>query len=205
MEESVFNQSPFSSSPATTNAPRKGRGKKLLFLVIVLLILGAIAFGAVTFLGSNSQEAVPTPTPTLEMLPTDTPTPTVEENTTPTPTKKAGVTSTPTVTPKPTVKPTGTTSGGLDRSAISIAIQNGNGQAGVAKKMSDTLTGLGYTVASTGNADNYDYATTEIHVKAASAKYLTQLKSDLSSSYTIGTAASDYTGSGDALVIVGKE
>lgn len=201
MEESVFNQSPFSSSPASTNAPRKGRGKKLFFLVIVLLILGAIAFGAVTFLGSNSQDATPTPTPTLEMLPTDTPTPTIEENTTPSPTTKA--TATPTA--KPTTKPTGTTSGGLDRSAISIVIQNGNGQAGVAKKMSDILTGLGYTVASTGNADNYDYATTEIHVKAASAKYLTQLKNDLSSSYTIGTAASDYTGSGDALVIVGKE
>lgn len=209
MEESgSFSQSPFSSSsPSTSNTSSSGGGKakKIIFLVIILLILGAIAYGATVLLGGSGTTPEETTPETEEFfIPTDTPAPTEdpeatpaeedeEEDTTPTPTKKAA---------------TGDSvdsASGLDRADLTIIVQNGSGEAGVAKTMADKLTALGYVVSSTGNADNYDYAQTAIQVKSADKAFLALLRKDLGDDYTIGTATSDYTGSGDAVVIVGKE
>ncbi|MGE5042376.1 MAG: LytR C-terminal domain-containing protein [Candidatus Levyibacteriota bacterium] len=201
MEESVFSQSPFATDASTSSkGPSSGRGKKILFLIILLVILGSVAFGAVKFLGKSSTNATPTPTPTIAMVPTDTPTasPSAAVSGTPTPTKKAG--TTPTVSPKVT----GTT-GTTDRSKYTVTVQNGSGITGAAKKMGDFLTGLGYTVSSVGNAPTSDYTQTEVHVKAADKDFLPTIKKDLSANYTVGTAAADNTGSTDILVIVGKE
>lgn len=214
MEESVFSQSPFSSespSRSSSTGSSSRRGKKLLFLIILLIILGLIAFGAVKFLGGSVLNGgTPTPTPTIaEPTPTEMPTPTPEVSGTPTPSPKATPTTTAAATP---TKAAGTTTGGsvdkttgIDRSTITVAVQNGSGVSGAAKKAGDVLTTAGYTLGTVGNAETSDFAQTEIHVKAGKASLLSLLKKDLSSDYTIGTSASDYTGAGDALVIVGKE
>lgn len=216
MEESVFSQSPFSSDSSSSHSASNGsssrRGKKLLFLIILLVILGLIAFGAVKFLGGSVLNGgTPTPTPTIiaEPTPTDTPTPTPEVSGTPTPSPKATPTTTAVATP---TKAAGTTTGGsvdkttgIDRATITVAVQNGSGVSGAAKKAGDVLTTAGYTLGTVGNAETSDFAQTEIHVKAGKASLLSLLKKDLSTDYTIGTSASDYTGAGDALVIVGKE
>lgn len=208
MEDSVFDQSPFSTestSPATSSGGSSRRGKKLLFLIILLVVLGLIAFGAVQLLGGQ-EESEPTPTPTESFeLPTDTPTPTPgDEEATPTPEEEEEAKPTPTPTKKPAV--TGTDQAtGLDRANLSVVVQNGSGEAGVAGTMKSKLEGLGYVVSGTGNADNFDYAQTVIRVKSSKSDFLNLLKKDLSGSYTIGTASADYTGSGDGLVIVGKE
>jgi hypothetical protein len=206
MDDSVFDQSPFTTEPTAPSTSQNGssgkRGKKLLFLIILLVVLGLIAFGAVQLLGGQG-EAEPTPTPTESFeIPTDTPAPTEDLDTTPTPEDED--TTTPTPTKKPAVNGTDQSTG-LDRADLSIVVQNGSGEAGVAGTMKSKLEGLGYVVSSTGNADNYDYAQTEIHVKSASSDFIPLLKKDLGGTYTIGTSASDYTGSGDALIIVGKE
>ncbi len=210
MEESVFSQSPFSTettSSSSSSSSSSRRGKKLLFLIILLIILGLIAFGAVKFLGDDTMNSEPTPTPTqiMEPTPTDLPTPTPEEDTTPTPTGK--VTPTTAATPTKTTGNTTTkdTATGIDRATITVAVQNGSGVTGAAKKAGDELTDLGYTLGTVGNADTSDYAQSEIHVKAGKSSLLTLLKKDLGATYTVGTAAADYTGSGDALVIIGKE
>lgn len=202
MEESVFSQSPFSSESSSSSGGggTSRRGKKLLFLIILLIILGLIAFGAVKFLGGNVlNKPAPTPTPTMIPTPTDTPTPTPTLSGTPTPSPKAGAKETPT--------PTGTVdkTTGIDRSTVTVSVENGSGVAGAAAKAADVLKGLGYTIGTVGNASTSDYATTEIHVKAGKAALLSLLKKDLSANYTVGTAASDYTGSADALIIVGKQ
>lgn len=46
---------------------------------------------------------------------------------------------------------------------IPITVQNGTDQAGVASSADEQLTGLGWNVESTGDADNEDYATTIIY------------------------------------------
>lgn len=182
------------------DTPKTGGSSKKIFIIvgIIILILGVVG---VVFAMSNSgknAEVVPTPTPTEEPIPTDTPSPTPEESGTPTPTKKVSL------TPSPT-KSTGTTSG-LDRSLLSVAVQNGGGVPGAGSKMSDKLKDLGYNVTGASNADNFEYEKTVIQVKASKKEYLDQLKKDLGGSYTIGTASATLTGSSsDAIVIVGKK
>ena len=111
----------------------------------------------------------------------------------------------PTLAPKPTINPVDKSTG-LNRSKLSVTVQNGSGQAGVAGKAADILKNLGYNVTSTGNADNYDFVNVSIQVKALSSEFLALLKKDLAESYTIGSNSADLSTSfsSDALVIIGK-
>jgi hypothetical protein len=95
---------------------------------------------------------------------------------------------------------------GLDRSTLSITVQNGSGVEGVAVKASKILQDLGYNVTSTGNADNYNYEGITIKVKKENEKFLDLLKKDLAKDYTIKTGSSDLPSDSptDALVIIGK-
>ncbi len=195
MEDTVF-QEPSQTFPA----PRRRNQKRLaLFIVAVLIIVIFTIFISLANSGKQNQnEEKLTPTPTVEKI-TDTPTPTPEEETTPTPEE------TKTPTPKPTNNPIDKTTG-LDRSELSVAVENGSGEAGVAGKAAGILKELGYKIASTGNADNYDYQNVTIKVKSSKSDYITLLKTDLGKNYTVGEASSDLSASvsADALVIVGK-
>ncbi len=111
---------------------------------------------------------------------------------------------TPSVTMTPAPSPTPVTTANLDKSKLSITVLNGSGKVGVASAMQTILENDGYTVSSIGNADNYNYTETEIHVSPDNQDYLPLLKKDLSGSYTIGTADTNYSGSG-AEVIVGAQ
>lgn len=179
--------------------------KRVIFIVIGLIILIAlVAFAVIATGGKGENEKNLTPTPAKV---TDTPIPTATE--TPTPTGgKTSPTPTTKTTPTPakgTPTPTGSATS-LDRSLLKVAVLNGSGEAGAATKASDALKKLGYDVVSSGNADNFDYADTQIQVKSTKKNYLSQLKSDLSDTYTIGSATADYTGTdADAVVIVGKK
>jgi len=121
--------------------------------------------------------------------------------------KSAVVTQVPKETKTPTVTPTSApTAKTPDKSKLSITIENGSGEDGVAGKGSDFLKGLGYNVTGTGNADNYDYIGVTIKVKLSASSYLALLKKDLSQNYTVSASSSDLDDSfsSDALVIIGK-
>jgi len=94
----------------------------------------------------------------------------------------------------------------LDRSKISISIENGSGIEGTAGKASNFLKGKGYNIVSTANANNYNYKGTTIKVKSSTNAYLNLLKKDLSEKYTISNTSSDLPqdSTADALIIVGK-
>lgn len=195
-----------------TKSPRKKGLKGLMVIIVILLILGLIVFGAMKITSPQSRIVVPSPTPTSAVLPTDTPTPTPPITTTPSPTSKVSPTPTTVPTGKITPTPTTTASGssidsatGLDRASISVTVQNGSGTSGVAGKGSDYLKGLGYKVAGTGNADNFNYTNVTINTTPAAAKYLNLLKSDLSKQYTVDTATSTLSSTtADVVVIIGK-
>lgn len=201
MEDSIFQD-------ASIGQPFKKTSKKgkriVLIAIIFLVLLGAGVFSFKTFIGgvSNDTKNKMTPTPTEFIFPTDTPMPT-EAPVDTTPTKEPKKTPTPTL--KPTSNPVDKTTG-LDRSELSVEVKNGGGVRGAAGGMADVLRGLGYNVLSTGNADNFDYENTVIEVKSEKNKYLQLLKSDLSTSYTIGTTSSSLSASSsaDTVVIVGK-
>ncbi len=198
MQEASFSSQTFQAAQGYTPAPKKKDKRMVIIIVLGILLLAGGYFGVTRFLGSKNK-AQPTPvsapTPTESIAPTDTPTP--EESPTP------EVSKTP--TPKPTGNPVDSATG-LNRSKLSVEIQNGSGEVGVASKMSDFLKSLGYHVASTGNADNFTYENVSVLVKSASSGYLSLLKKDLAKQYTVGSSSATLSASSsaDALVIVGK-
>ena len=174
-----------------------GKSKKFLKLIIFAIIVIGLIWGIqkLFFGGSKEEKTVAiTPTPTEYQFPTDTPAPS------------------PTGALEPTVTPTSKavnpvdSATGLDRSTLSVEVQNGSGETGVASKGSDVLKGFGYKVIGTGNADNFDYQNTTIKVKSTKTNFLSLLKKDLGFSYTVGSTSADLASSStaDALVIVGK-
>lgn len=190
-------EAPF-ASPTYSPAPSRSRGrnmKRVLLVVVIFILVGAIGIGATKFIPAEKEKAPVvkiTPTPT-DVFPTDTPTPEVSPSVKPS--------ATPAVA-NPVDKATG-----LDRSNLTVIIQNGNGTVGVASKASDILKGFGYHVTSLENAPNFDYEQTQILVKSGSAKYLPLLKKDLSGTYSIGSTSASLSASSsaDAVVIIGKE
>ncbi len=110
--------------------------------------------------------------------------------------------------PKPTkaVKATPTPEE-VDLAAYTIDVQNGSGIAGAAAKAKTLLVGEDFNVASTGNADNSDYAKTIIKAKdSVPSAYIDALKEALSSSYELDTVEtlgdSETT---DVVVIIGSQ
>ncbi|MDP2638117.1 MAG: LytR C-terminal domain-containing protein [Candidatus Levybacteria bacterium] len=95
---------------------------------------------------------------------------------------------------------------GLDRSKLSITVQNGSGIEGAAGKAAKILKDAGYNVASTGNADNYNYEGVTIKVKNSESDFINLLKKDLSKDYAIKSSSSDLPSSSptDTLIIIGK-
>jgi hypothetical protein len=196
LERKCMEETPLEAIPTFTPQRRQANRRPFfLILAIIILILLFLGYRAVS--SSNSSVApTPTPTPAAAIAtPTDTPTPTLT----------IAPSVTPTVTPKPTADPIDKDSG-LDRSKLSVTVQNGSGAAGVAGKGSDVLKNLGYDVVATGNADNFNFANVTVQVKYAKSDFLNLLKKDLGFSYTIQAATSDLPDSfsSDALVIIGK-
>jgi len=195
MEDSSF-QSPVSQFNYQSPQPA-GRSKKFLKLIIFAVILIGLIWGIQKLFFGGSKETKPvaiTPTPTEYQFPTDTPAP------------SASPTEEPTTTPAAkSVNPVDSATG-LDRSTLSVEVQNGSGETGVASKGSDVLKSFGYKVIATGNADNFNYENTAVQVKSTKTNFLALLKKDLGFSYTVGSTSADLdpSSTADALVIIGK-
>jgi hypothetical protein len=187
-EDNSQGESFFTRSRRTyTYESAKGSSNKrrvILIIIGILILLGLIAVAIFATGGKGELEKDLTPTPTMQIMPTSSPSPTPNVKETPTPTVSA-----------------------LDRGNISIEIQNGSGEKGVASKASTYLKGLGYKIDSTGNADNFDYDKTVIEIKASKKQYLDQLKSDLAKNYSVGSTSATLSSkeSADAVVIVGAK
>ncbi|OGH02864.1 MAG: hypothetical protein A2798_00315 [Candidatus Levybacteria bacterium RIFCSPHIGHO2_01_FULL_37_17] len=194
-ERQDMEEAPLESVP-TFPPPKRKINKKFIYLALVVLAL--LIFFAFKILGSTNESVDDKPkvlTPTV--FPTETSIPSPSDSPTPTPTN--------TPTPKPTINPVDTQTG-LDRSELSVTVQNGSGESGVASKGSDTLKNLGYNVVGTGNADNFEYANVSILVKSGKSEFLNLLKKDLGFTYTVGSTSANLSNgfSSDALVIIGK-
>lgn len=201
MQESQFPHTQYSYEP-----PEKPGGKKKwMLLLVILLLLGGGAYAANQYFNTttDSESITPTPAPTEIVFPTDTPTPTASPSGSLTPTRSAVVT-----TPTKAAGSAIDKATGLDRSQLTVLVQNGSGIAGAGSKAATTLRNLGYNVTGTGNAESFDYETTVIQVKSSKAKYLDLLKKDLADVYTISASSSAtlaITHDSDAVVIIGKK
>lgn len=189
-------EAPLESVP-TFPPPKRKINKKFIYVVLAV-ILALLIFFAFKILGSTNENINNKPeTPTPTDFPVETSIPSPSDSPTP------SLTNTP--TPKPTINPVDTQTG-LDRSKLSVTVQNGSGEAGAASKGSDTLKNLGYNVVGTGNANNFEYQNVSIQVKSGKGDYLNLLKKDLGFTYTVGSTSANLSNgfSSEALVIIGK-
>jgi hypothetical protein len=164
----------------------QGKNAKWLWILIALIIVGVIAFAVVRGIGPFSAL-------NLNFLGG-------EEEASPTPSSVRFE------SPSPT--PTESTSGAtLDRSEPVVRVLNGSGIAGVASTMKDFLEGKGYSVASVGNADNFDYEQTTLRFKSSFTDFESLLENDLSDDYSVVVSDdvidSDYEA--DIEVIIGAK
>ncbi len=108
------------------------------------------------------------------------------------------------ITPTLVVTPTPTA---IDKSQYSIQVLNGSGVTGEAAKVKQFLTSDGFSVSTTGNADNENYTDTEIKAKSSvSQAFLTELMKELSVTYSVSSTTSVLSAqsSADIIVIIGS-
>lgn len=150
------------AAPAPIYQESQEKSAKWLWLLIFLIIIGALAFAFFRGLGPfenlspfiKGKISSPTPSPVSISSPQSEASPTTD----------------------------------VDKAAADIRVLNGSGIAGKASAVKDFLEGLGWTVASIGNADNYEFENTQIRFKEGFEKYESVLKEDMSSDYSVATS-----------------
>lgn len=169
-------QTPIAGSPVFQETQSKNA--KWLWLLIFLIIVGALVFAFVKGIGPFAQFAT---------------TSKVEESPTP------FSISSPTQEASPAVQ--------LDRSEPKIRILNGSGTAGAASSVKDFLETKGYKVTAVGNADNFDFEQTVLRFKSTFRKFEELLFGDLADRYSVRTNPEDLeaTDSADIEVTVGAK
>lgn len=175
-------QTPTAGSPIYQESQEKNA--KWLWMLIIFIIIAALVFAFFKGIGPFSKFS---PFTQKE-----------EEEVSPTPMAISSPSPTSEATPG---------AGSINKAEPKIRVLNGSGTSGVASSFKDFLEGLGYKVASIGNADNYDYANTELRFKDTFKKFKDTLVSDLSSKYSVKVSPSDLsaTDSADIEVIVGAK
>lgn len=92
----------------------------------------------------------------------------------------------PTVIPTPEVSPTASPSANVDLTTFKVSVLNGNGGIGVATAGKQVLEKAGFKVSYIGNADNFNFATTLVQIKASVPSNVSdKVKTALSANYAV--------------------
>ena len=169
--------------PAPIYQESSDKNAKWLWLLIFLIIIGALVFAF--FRGIGPFAAI---SPFVSKAsPTPSPSPFVE--------------SSPIVESSPSSSPT------LDKTSVKVRVLNGSGTTGKAASVKDLLETDGWKVSSIGNADSSDFKTTEVRVKDSAKSFEDAIIKDLSSKYSAGPSKDSLqsTDSADIEVIVGAK
>lgn len=180
MDDQIQQPQPtFTQSPIYQEAP-EGKNAKWLWILIVLIVVGALAFAFLRGIGpfanlkSSSPEASPTPESEVTVA-----------------------------SPSPEASP----GANIDKASAKVRVLNGSGRAGVASSAKDFIESKGYKVTVVGNAANFDFETTVIRLKGAFASFADALVADLSDKYSVSISDDelDATNSADIEIIVGSK
>ncbi|GAB4219367.1 MAG: hypothetical protein Fur009_5200 [Candidatus Microgenomates bacterium] len=111
---------------------------------------------------------------------------------------------TPTINPSPLPSLTPTPS--FKKEDLKIQVLNGSGVAGKASEMKDILKKKGYSEIITGNADKFDYKTTEIQIKKDKYQAVNLIKEDLKDYLSIFKESSlEASKTPDIIIIIGSD
>lgn len=110
------------------------------------------------------------------------------------------------VNPAPLVSPTPAPTRSLNRAEWSFEVLNGSGVTGAAKVAADNLTGLGYVVVKTGNADKSNYTKNELFVREGKSADSNLILADLKTDFSIASVSGELTeGTASARLIIGSK
>lgn len=175
-------QQPVSQTPIYQESPDKSA--KWLWLIILLVVIGALVFAFVRGIGpfaglnpfSGQGEASPTPTSSPFSF----------------------------TSPSPVATTSATR---INKAEAKIRVLNGSGKAGMASVVKEFLESKGYKVTSIGNADSFDFAQTVIRFKQTFKNFQEALLVDLSDKYSVKVSgdALEATDSADIEVIAGSK
>jgi hypothetical protein len=95
----------------------------------------------------------------------------------------------------------------LKREELKLQVLNGRGVSGTAAEARDYLESLGYREMEIGNADLFDYETTEVSIKKDKDNYADLLREDLAEKYVISEKRGilEAENEFDAIVVIGGE
>jgi hypothetical protein len=117
-------------------------------------------------------------------------------------------TAQPTTTPEPTVEPTAvpTPTPSVAREELRVRVLNGTGTAGQAGEVEDALQEAGYAEIVTGNADSFDFETTQVQIKAEFSDALSYIREDLADYVEITEAEElDEDDTADVVITTGAD
>lgn len=172
-------QTPTAGSPIYQESQQNNA--KWLWLLIILIIVGALVFAYVRRIGPFAQFRLGS----VEQTEESSPTPLVFES------------------PSPESSP----QAALDKSEPKLRVLNGSGKAGAGSSVKDFLEQKGYKVTSLGNAANYNFEQTVIRFKETTKRFEELLLGDLSDNYSVIVSSENLeaTDSADIEVIVGAK
>lgn len=156
----------------------KAPKSKLLVFFIIFIIIGVIVGGFFYYRSSMKSKTTEEPSTTPET---------------------AEVTPTPTQIPEESVEE-------VDYSEYSVSVLNGSGIPGEAGTVQELLEELGLKDIDTGNAESYDYETTEVSFKdSVPSSVFNDIEETLGGEYTVELTEStlDEDSSFDIIIIVG--
>lgn len=171
-------------TPAPIYQETQEKNAKWLWLLIILIIIGALAFAF--FRGIGPFAAI-SPFTKAQSSPSPSP-------------FNQGISS-------PITDASPSPADDVDRSEVQVRVLNGSGVTGKASAAKDFLENLGWTVLSIGNAPSSDFATTEVRFKSTAKDFEATIIDDLSSDYSAAASDDDLeaSDSADIEVIVGTK
>jgi hypothetical protein len=179
-QETPFGQSGSGVSFPTVGQPQKSGGPKTILIIGILILVAVLGF-VVYKSATGKGDATPEPTSFDNQI---------EGSQTSVETSQ---TSQPTSSPKP-----------IDRSAVSIVIQNGTGITGEAAYLQTQLKNMGYSDISVGNASTQDATATSVTFsKSLSADVVTEITQKLNTIYQKVTTITGTSGTSDVLIVTG--
>ncbi len=112
----------------------------------------------------------------------------------------------PTEAPKGSPTPSAAPSPAFKKEDVRIKILNGSGTVGKASEVKDILKKAGYVDILTGNADKFDYETTEVQVKKSVTGLFEQLTKDVAENVKLTkSTVLDEDDAADAIIIIGTD
>jgi len=156
------NQATGSSAQSPIYQESQEKNAKWLWLLIVLIIIGALVFAFfrgigpfAQFRGEKGETVSPTPQTASSPISESSPSPSAE----------------------------------VDKSEPAIRVLNGSGEEGVASSVKDFLEELGWRVISIGNAQSYEFDNTTIILKEGFGNFESALVADLSEKYSVNVGS----------------